>query len=460
MSESFREFLQRKVAHDSQDGVTIYHCFGGETRFLTLDGVRRLDECVDQEVIVLTAGMGEERGRWATAHVHAFGEQRLYNVTLKRNKQLKTIRATDGHRWLVRRPDRFVTTLDLKPGQRLSHVRAERFQGDVDHEGVRHGFHFGDGSVQYRTNGRTYGAVTLWGNKRDIEPYFDEIATSTATQAPGGMLGTRYTAGMKGYTKELPALDSTPEYLYGWLAGYFAADGSISKTGQVQITSSVLDNLEHVRNVCTVLGIGTYGITSKMRQGFGDTPSELFTLSFSSGDMEKSFFLRRDHAARWAPKSNERFGWTVVRVEETDDFEQVYCAMVPETESFVLEDNIHTGNCPFCGSGSVIARSDGTVECEFCGVCFGVTVQPRYPAFPQTIDGQPVPVPGMPQGAPGDPMGGAMPPDGGPVPPGADDAADGDPGAPADDSADDGNPFAKGSSLSYRQKLIRRLTSS
>jgi hypothetical protein len=52
-------------------------------------------------------------------------------------------------------------------------------------------------------------------------------------------------------------------------------------------------------------------------------------------------------------------------------------------------------HCPACGSGSVIARTDGSVECGFCGMCFVVQVQPQYPAFPQTINGEPVDVPGM-----------------------------------------------------------------
>lgn len=52
-------------------------------------------------------------------------------------------------------------------------------------------------------------------------------------------------------------------------------------------------------------------------------------------------------------------------------------------------------HCPFCGSGQVIARSDGTVMCEFCNAAFTVQVQPEFSAFPQTIDGQPVDIPGM-----------------------------------------------------------------
>lgn len=56
-------------------------------------------------------------------------------------------------------------------------------------------------------------------------------------------------------------------------------------------------------------------------------------------------------------------------------------------------------HCPFCGSGQVIARSDGTIFCEFCNSAFTVQVQPEFSAFPQTIDGQPVDIPGLPADA-------------------------------------------------------------
>lgn len=54
-------------------------------------------------------------------------------------------------------------------------------------------------------------------------------------------------------------------------------------------------------------------------------------------------------------------------------------------------------HCFSCGSGGVVGRSDGTVECSFCGVVFSIQVQPRNPHAPQTVNGQPVHIPGMPE---------------------------------------------------------------
>lgn len=451
----------QKVAHDSGDGATIFHCLAGETRYLTPDGPRTLAETANQEVLVLTGALGAERGGWTPAHIHSFGQQRLWAVTLKRNKQTKILHATDGHRWLVRRKDRIVTTQNLRPGHRLAHLRMERYPGGADHEGIRHGFHFGDGSVQVRGE-RTYGAVTLWGPKRDLADYFREVARAEyETVTEGGVEGLRFTSGMKDYRKELPDLHAPAEYLYGWLMGYMAADGSVGSTGQVTLSSAIRENLERVQDIATLLGIGTYGITGKMRTGYGSVPSMLFQMGLSGADLPEEFFLRSDHRDRSNPGAQERFGWTVVSVNSTDRVEEVYCAVVPGTQSFVLEDNIHTGNCPFCGSGQVIARSDRTTECEYCHTCFTIQVQPQFPAFPQTIDGMPMQVPGMPgqiggpPGVPGaDPMAGGMPPgqdpmdgtDDGSMPPGGDEE---DGGAPSDEEPPEDNapPFAKGSML-------------
>ncbi len=116
-------------------------------------------------------------------------------------------------------------------------------------------------------------------------------------------------------------------------------------------------------------------------------------------------------------------------------------------------------HCPFCGSGQVIARSDGTIDCEFCHTMFTVQVQPEYPAFPQTINGMPVQVPGMP-GQIDSPVGAQPPPmdpsqvgpDGQPMDAGAPPVdGDGDGAVDADQDGEEdpagGPPWAKKSLL-------------
>jgi len=93
-------------------------------------------------------------------------------------------------------------------------------------------------------------------------------------------------------------------------------------------------------------------------------------------------------------------------------------------------DPILCSHCPFCGSGQITGRSDGGIDCAFCGQSFIVRVQPAFPGMPQA--------PGM--GAPTDagPDMGAMPPPGmgeGGMPPGA--------GGPPGAEGEEGPPFGE-----------------
>lgn len=466
----------KMLAHDATENEALRHCFTGDTRYLTVEGTKTLAETVGTVQRVLTGTRSAvHSGRWVEAMIHEFGEQPVLRVTLKRNKQTKVIRATPEHRWLVRRPDRIVLTQHLRPGHRLAHLRAPLFEGDPDREGIRMGAVFGDGYIA-RQAGRTYGGITLWGAKRDLAKYFDDVAASEPRTyvTESGVQGLRYQSGMAGYTKQLPELTESLSYLRGWLMGYFAMDGHVSARGQVTLSSASLEVLEHVRDVATLLGIGTYAPTSKLRRGYGAEPTLIHEMGLSAADLSPSFFLRDDQRAAWRLPAQERFGWTVVSVEDHGEVETVYCPRVPETESFVLEDNIHTMNCPFCGAGKIIGRADGSVECEFCHHYFTVQVQPQYPNFPQTINGMPQQIPGMPgqvETPMGDPAMGAggFPPDpmdpaAGAVPPWADDGGEGFPdddaeGKQAEEDEEEPPPFAKQSSLPlFRTTAGARLT--
>src|SRR5690606_5356007 len=132
-----------------------------------------------------------------------------------------------------------------------------------------------------------------------------------------------------------PPLDSHPDYLYGWLAGYFAADGDVGKTGRPTLASACRENLERVRVICNLLGIGTYGIRTRMRSGFGKEATAIYLLDLMRGDLDPSFFLIPAHRERYEAGSKviERRGWTVSAVEETDRVEEVFCAVVDGTHA-------------------------------------------------------------------------------------------------------------------------------
>ncbi|WP_235960272.1 toprim domain-containing protein [Nocardioides acrostichi] len=156
------------------------------------------------------------------------------------------------------------------------------------------------------------------------------------------------------FFKDLPPLSESVSYLYGWLAGYFAADGCVAHDGTAILNSADGADLEFVRDVCTRLGIGTYGITTQVRQGFPDgEPSELHRVHLETEDLQEDFFLIDEHRRRFEENEKKfaRRGWVVRRVEWTDRVEEVFCAEVEDGHAFTLEDNILTGNCFGCGEG-------------------------------------------------------------------------------------------------------------
>lgn len=96
-------------------------------------------------------------------------------------------------------------------------------------------------------------------------------------------------------------------------------------------------------------------------------------------------------------------------------------------------------HCPFCGSGQITGRSDGGIDCAFCGMNFLVRVQPAFPGMPQ-VPGMGMPTDIGPDMPPGMPPGGAPPPgeeDGSPFGGGdedeeAEDTSDAPPGSDGD----------------------------
>lgn len=149
--------------------------------------------------------------------------------------------------------------------------------------------------------------------------------------------------------------------------------------------------------------------------------SEAFSKASHPADFQRGY----SHGWGSAVESDSRYAV----LQSADDF-----VGVPGTLRYVAHvsgNQVDLAHCPFCGSGSIIARSDGTVECSYCTAVFTVQVQPQFAAFPQSVDGQPYPWPGQP-----DPSGMVTP-----TPPAdvADQVGDDD----SDDDSDDDEPMAE-----------------
>jgi DNA primase len=309
--------------------LNMFHCLAGETRVLTDEGAIPIRELAGRTARVLTSS-ARGAANWVEAPFSSFGVQPLMKITLGRNGRVKELFATDEHRWFVkagakRTSRRERLTKDLRPGDRLvsayPRTRVKNSASRPSPFGIARGFTFGDGGRD------AHGSYAQFCGAKDKD--------------------------------ERPPLDESASYLYGWLAGYFAADGCVAEDGDATLASADMKNLLYVEQLCARLGIGTYEIATQRRRGIGQAQgSDLHSLRLMTSDLTEHFFLIDGHRERYLanPKAYERRGWVVKSVETTDRLEEVFCAVVEGTHTFALEGNILTGNCFGCGeSGDVIS---------------------------------------------------------------------------------------------------------
>lgn len=335
----YAQLDQPKTAGDFE--VERINCFAGETQVITRTGTRPIEALAGGRHELLTDG-----GEWVKAPVKHFGRQEVTEVTLIRSGVLKTIRATAEHRWLLltRRGRKYeATTAELKPGDKMQAVFAKRPEGRtiVDQLSAARGFVYGDGSMK-PTGHKSY--ANFCGTKDEVMiPYFNGVGNPLRTYGAF----KRITGLPREWKADRPALDSDPSVLYGWLAGYFAADGDVGKTGRPTLSSASIDNLEYVRLACQAVGVGTFGVRGHLTRGYHDPPVTTYLLGIMRGDLDPEFFLIPEHRRRFEAgrRAAERRHWRVVSVRPTGEYSDVYCAVVDGTHSFALADNILTGNC-------------------------------------------------------------------------------------------------------------------
>ena len=357
---AYRDFHQRVWAKVvpliKPGGVFILNCLAGETRVLTDQGCFPIQSLVGRTVNVMTVG-----GRWIAAPIQSFGPQRLHRIILKRNRRTREVYATAEHRWFThnhlskREPSgtpkrkKEVTTVDLQQGDHLVSVwpRMRVEETALSAVGVMHGVVWGDGSLTGDGSGGHRGSyVELFGEKKELLPWFPQAKVTEYRGARVTDLPTFFKAGM-------PALDESYPYLLGFLAGWFATDGHADKKGTCVIDCVNREHLEVARVMCDRLGIVTYQlyeIPHPTGTSFSSEPYTSWRLPLDGRTLNATFFLRGSHLKNWhisgaGQKSKERQDWIVQSVELTDRVEEVFCAVVPETESFALEDHLLTGNC-------------------------------------------------------------------------------------------------------------------
>lgn len=322
-----------------------FHCFAKETEVITRNGVMKMGDIVNQPVEIINGN-----GEWETVFFRNCGKQKLLKLTLTNNTKIKEIYATPEHEWIVRGKHNKIQTKDLKPNNKLERMWYHENDTIIpDIEGLRHGFIYGDGN---RLKKHYYARICDEKKYNFCKKIFDvNIPSKSILKSLPNCLGvvcykTNYDA------KSIPSYNCTKEYLLGFLAGYFVADGNCT-ADTVQIHSAKYNDLLQIKHIFTLLGIPTYSIGKSVRKKGKDMgafvlskDSDLYALRIVKSAIPKTFYVSEKK-----PKKESIYksylGWKVVSVEETTRFEDVYCCET-STHSFVLDGFILTGNCFSC----------------------------------------------------------------------------------------------------------------
>ena len=331
-----REWVGQLYMHDGDTSTFKHYCFRGDTTFLTNEGIKTLKEMEGKNFKVLNKNHG-----WEDATVKNFGKDVLYKLTLERYGNEKVIYTTGNHIWFVKdkKGKIEIETSNLEPGMKIPYNTSKTWSNVTPSPfGVAHGFFTGDGYKDYERP-----RANFCGDKIALLPYF----------TPANVSGTEReynTFGIPLAFNELPGLYETPSYLYGWLSGYFAADGCVDTKGRCTIASVKRENIEFVRDVLCVLGMPVNTVRSQTRiSNLTNEESTIYVLTLSSEYLKEDFFILPVHKQRFAEyaKTNDRKNrnWIVKSVENTGIVDDVYCAVAYDTQSFTLDNNVLTHNC-------------------------------------------------------------------------------------------------------------------
>jgi ribonucleoside-diphosphate reductase alpha chain len=318
--------------------VTLSNCLAAGTLILTSEyGLVPIGEIAGETVTVL-----DGEGEWVAAPINSFGEQPVASVTLAggyNGCERKIVCATAGHRWILKNGQE-VTTEKLEIGHHL--IRAQR--KDVSDSmgylaGIQHGLVYGDGSQ--RPTGEI--KLRLCGAKKDLVSFFEGWKQSSPPSAEGDVCiyGGREMGRERGDLKALPGPGMNAAYLTGFLRGWMATDGCVTR-GKALISCGAHE-VDWLRRFGSIAGMEVSCATRLGSEtNYGTRTKALFNVYFHRWTMIEEDFLLQSHREKFEAAV---YPWTVVSVGEFGEPEPVFCPRVTTTNSVQLDLGIHTGQC-------------------------------------------------------------------------------------------------------------------
>ena len=345
---------ERKPSFGVNGEIDKCHCFQADTKVITRDGIKSISSLCDKPVDIINGN-----GDWETVTFRNYGKQRLMKLTLTANEKERIIYTTPEHEWIVRNRKNKIQTKDLKNWMYLDKILPkvnEELIPSID--GIVHGFCYGDGCMT--GHHRQYQYRCFFYNKSDlgISKYFEHLGNIKKSIAGNGKEYDSICFSSYRNLKKVPDMNiETDEYLFGFLAGYFVADGNES-SGGLSLYSAKKEDILKIRDIFVHLGIATFNIgTSNIKAGKRGcltvkNDTNAYTLRIVKNNVPQSFFIT-SKGSKNKSSYDGRLRHKVVSVEYTDRYEDVYCCQT-STHSFALDGYILTGNCFSCGWAGTI----------------------------------------------------------------------------------------------------------
>ena len=378
-------------SHSRIGGAALCNPFDENTKILTKEyGWIAIGEVEGQNVHVLSStwdyGSHEAnvncidppKSVWAEASISHGEVQPTLTISMEdRYGNQVSLTASENHRWFRRHNTKGswerVASTELEAGNYLPIVKPTDCY-DLSPQAILHGAFLGDGT-------RCDNKLHLFGNKRQLatkllapEQYAqgrrdDELVISACPLAwnspPAG------------------AYKDDKRYVYGFLAGYFATDGSVhSKGGHCRIHSARLDELTVVVDLFRFVGIRTSDPIEVRAEGSGTNYTKdskaLYEIRITAMDLRDSFFVRDDQREEWKKHlgSTKRDWYRITKIESSGN-RRVLCATVPGYGQFVVDGFVLTSNC-WSLAGDDWMNFVSAADLLMLGGGVGMSVEHRY----------------------------------------------------------------------------------
>ena len=306
------------------------NCLDGSTRILTMEYGPIEIEKVANQIVTVIAGDGQPR----SATINEHGEQELFDIVFRQNTtgpapgNTPVVRATANHRWKL--TDGSITDA-LKVGDVIACPKAI-----VEHDpaAVVHGLIFGDGTAHKVrrdhvrpgvSQGRTYASIRVCKGDavRDEIHRILDAAGYRYTTPPHADGDRVYYVGKFAHAKELP-FTNDPEYIAGFIYGWWLADGHKGVSHALEISTANADAAKWLTEHASYAGyVVTMNRVMERKEGDG---------SFANGKPLNVIRIRQN------------LGMKVASITPAGKA-KVYCPEEPVTSTFVLANGLLTGNC-------------------------------------------------------------------------------------------------------------------